>query len=649
MLVADIEANALEIDEVTKIHCVNIYDTVSKKQYRFNDKFFTANGTVEEGLRMLMEAEVYGGHNFIGYDELVIKKLYPFYEPKGQLRDSLVECRVVWPNIKDLDFQALRKKKLDKHFVELGLVGSHKLAAWGYRLGNYKQEIETDWQWFTPEMDDYCMQDVMVNADLFALIDSKGINPECLELENKVAAIIRRQETHGVLYDLNKHYELLRELETQRAEIHDSCSTVFKPWYKPDGKYIELDEFGLKGRGLKVAKVGKPDGKGVYVKGAPYTKVKLTSFNPNSRQHIGDRLQALFGWVPLEFTDTGQPKIDDEILRRLPYPRVNELADYLAIQKVIGMMSEGNKAWIKFVNPKTGRIHGRVNSNGALTGRMTHNSPNLAQTPSSRTEVGKKCRELFTVPKGKKLVGCDASGLELRGLANRMYKFDKGAYAEVVLKGDKKKGTDEHSLNRKALKLNERDNAKTWFYAYIYGASAPLLGQTVVEDFEDEKRKAFEARFKTPKQKEQAYRTIGKKAVANIEGSLPALAKLQKELKRIGKRDGALVGLDGRPLPVRHFHAILNLQLQSDGAVVMKKALVLLDESLQKDYGLVAGEHYEFVLNVHDEFQIEVDEEYADLVGKRAADAIREAGEYYKFECELAGEYDIGDSWRETH
>lgn len=81
----------------------------------------------------------------------------------------------------------------------------------------------------------------------------------------------------------------------------------------------------------------------------------------------------------------------------------------------------------------------------------------------------------------------------------------------------------------------------------------------------------------------------------------------------------------------------------------MKKALVLLDESLQKDYGLVAGEHYEFVLNVHDEFQIEVDEEYADLVGKRAADAIREAGEYYKFECELAGEYDIGDSWRETH
>jgi DNA polymerase I-like protein with 3'-5' exonuclease and polymerase domains len=99
---------------------------------------------------------------------------------------------------------------------------------------------------------------------------------------------------------------------------------------------------------------------------------------------------------------------------------------------------------------------------------------------------------------------------------------------------------------------------------------------------------------------------------------------------------------------VRSAHASLNTLLQSAGAIQMKRALVILDNNLQA-LGLVPGVNYEFVVNVHDEWQIEVDEDKAELVGKEAQDAIRLAGEYYKFRCPLAGNSVVGTNWAETH
>ena len=646
MLVADIESDGL-LDTITKLHCINVYDTEVKKQYRFNDTFPSADGSLEEGLKLLEEADVYGGHNFIDYDLPAIKKLYPNFNPKGSIRDSLVECRVIYPNIEDLDFRALRKKALPPEFQSKGLVGLHKLEAWGWRLGEYKSQIETDWSEFTQEMDDYCMQDVMVNVRLFKLLDSKNYPKECLDLEHAVASIIQRQESHGFLFNKPKAIKLQAELEARRAVLEYECKSVFKPWYKPDGKFLTLDEFKIAGRGLKVAKIGKPDSKAKTVKGCPYTKLKLTTFNPNSRLHISDRLITLFGWKPTETTPSGQPKVDDEILASLNYPRVNEIAKFMLVQKRLGQLSEGKKSWLNFIK-EDGRIHGRVNTNGALTGRMTHSFPNLAQVPSCKSEYGAECRDLFTVPKGYKLVGCDASGLELRGMANRMYPFDKGAYADIVLNGDKAKGTDEHSINQKALKLNSRDNAKTWYYAFLYGASDGLLGKIVVEDFDEDLRQRFFNEYPAGARREAALRMIGAKSRTNISEGLPALAKMIESIQKKAKKNGHLIGLDGRTLPVRHQHAVLNLQLQSDGAIIMKKALVMLDEILQAG-DLVPGVDYEFVANVHDEFQIEVKDEHADTVGKLAAQAIHQAGVYYKFKCELAGEYDVGMSWKETH
>jgi DNA polymerase I-like protein with 3'-5' exonuclease and polymerase domains len=189
-------------------------------------------------------------------------------------------------------------------------------------------------------------------------------------------------------------------------------------------------------------------------------------------------LKNKYGWEPVKKTEKGTPVVDDEVLQSLAskYEEAGLLAEYFLLKKRIGQVAEGKQGWLKVYDPSDNRIHGYVNTMGTRTFRMSHSKPNLAQVPAGRSPWGKECRELFTVPEGCKLVGCDASGLELRGLAHFLGYYDKGEYAKAVIHGNKEEGTDAHTLNMKALGLSSRDDAKTWFYAFIYGAGNAKLG-----------------------------------------------------------------------------------------------------------------------------------------------------------------------------
>ena len=200
-----------------------------------------------------------------------------------------------------------------------------------------------------------------------------------------------------------------------------------------------------------------------------------------------------------------------------------------------------------------------------------------------------------------------------------MAKHDGGEYAKVILEGDI------HSVNQSAAGLPTRDNAKTFIYAFLYGAGDAKLGSIVGKG-----------------------RQAGAKLRSKFLAGLPALEKLVRGVKKRAAEKGYLIGLDGRKLHIRSDHAALNTLLQSAGALVMKKALVILDADLQAA-GLVPGVHYEFLANVHDEWQIEVDEDKAEFVGKTAQAAIRKAGDYFGFRCPLDGEFKIGRNWAETH
>jgi DNA polymerase I-like protein with 3'-5' exonuclease and polymerase domains len=259
-----------------------------------------------------------------------------------------------------------------------------------------------------------------------------------------------------------------------------------------------------------------------------------------------------------------------------------------------------------------GRVHGKVITNGAVTGRMTHMSPNMAQVPNSSAIYGHECRELWTVEKGYKLVGIDASGLELRMLAHYM-KDDE--YTTEVVSGDI------HTANQRAAGLETRNQAKTFIYAFLYGAGASKIGKIVGGSAKE-----------------------GERLISNFLKNTPKLHTLRQTVSSLFSKEGTLPGLDGRRLQVRSEHSALNTLLQGAGAIVMKQALVILDDKLSK-----LGVDYKFVANVHDEWQIEVEDGYEDIVGKLGVQSIEQAGKKLNMNCPLTGEYRAGLTWKDTH
>ena len=593
-LIFDLESDGL-VPEMTKVHVLCLLDTDKPDVplvFRGQD--------VIKGVKLLQEAPVIAGHNVIGFDIPALQKIYPWFLPKGTVRDTLVLSRLIYTNLKDVDSALMKKGKM------LGkLFGSHSLEAWGIRLGNFKgsydMSIEENRMNWSQEMEDYCIQDVVVTHELWNKIEARKYDERAITLEHQVADIIARQVRHGFMFNERDAVELYGELSAQREALFGQLKEVFGVWYAKDKERIPKVNNATRGE----------------TKDVPFTKVKLVEFNPASRQHIANRLQKLYGWQPQEFTDSGQAKIDDEVIGKLSYPPAPLLTEYLLIDKRIGQLAEGDNAWLKLC--RNGRIHGGVNTNGAVTGRATHSYPNIAQVPKVNKKVAgsERYRGLFGVPKGKRLVGADLSGLELRCLAHYMARWDDGAYAKVLLEGDI------HTVNQTAAGLPSRDNAKTFIYGFLYGAGDEKIG-TIVNKGAAE----------------------GKRLKAKFLKGLPALNHLLEAVKKQAKANGYLKGLDGRKLHIRSAHAALNTLLQSAGALIAKQALVYLDKYIA-DAGYQDRAH--LVAWVHDEVQLECDEAIAEEVGEMCLRAFKEAGEWFHFRVRIDGEYKVGLTWADTH
>lgn len=589
----------------------------SGKRYSFADQ--PGHRPIRDGLAMLADADLIVGHNIIGFDIPAIQKVYPDWKYRGLVRDTLVLTRLMWPHIKDGDYARAEKGALPKK-----LIGAHKLEAWGYRLGILKDEYDGGWEAWSPVMHSYMEQDVEVTFALWRRIEKEAAdwgvpltdpNPpprkDCIELEHRVAWIVEMVQAHGVRFDEAAATRLFAKITARKAELDNELAKAFPP------KVVET---------VFVPKVNNK--KLGYEKGVPFTKRKVVPFSPSSRQQVAERLQEL-GWKPQSYGKDGVPTVDDEILSSLPYPEAKLLSEYFMLDKRLGQIANGKEAWLKKV--KNGRIHGRIHSGGAHTGRMTHSNPNLAQVPKASEEVpyGAECRECFVADEGFVLVGCDADALELRDLAGYMAAYDGGAYIETVLRGDKSKGTDMHTINANAIRCI-RDVAKVFFYAMIYGAGDVKLGNTIGITGPRAARAGREARNR-------------------LMQAVPALGKLIKAVeKKIKGGKGYLTGLDGRRLRARSANAALNTLLQSAGAVQMKRGLVILYDALLAK-GWEWGREFSIILLVHDEWQANVLPELADEYGETACEAIRAAGRFYSFRCPLEAQYDKGSNWKDTH
>ena len=563
-LVFDLETNGL-LDTVDTIHCIGLAVVGAKAGQLYANELgtfmnyeFNSFECLDEALDLMKSADTLIGHNIIAYDLPVLKKLLNWSPRKTtKIIDTYILSRLIHPDLKELD--AAERK------VEPKMRGSHSLKAWGYRIGELKGEYgETaDWSKFTMEMAKYCIQDVQVTLDLYYHFLDQEPPQNAVELEHLFALIIARQEHYGFHFNVQKGQELYVSLLKHQERLAKKLRNSFGSWYVSQGEFTPKKDNEKRG----------------YTTGAKLTKVKTVEFNPNSRDHISSRLQKLYGWIPNSFTPSGKPEINEAILSKLKFPNwktmPNVKKENFLISKRISQLAEGDNAWLKL--ERNGRLHGRVNTNGAITGRCTHSYPNIAQVPASYSPYGEECRGLFGVSEGKSLVGVDADGLELRALAGYMTRYDGGKYVEAAVSGDKAEGTDIHSLNMKALNITNRDTAKTWFYAFIYGAGDAKLGAILGKG-------------------SKTGRISRKRFLQNVTG----LDDLTNKVKETYRRRGHLIGLDGRKLHIRSEHSALNTLLQSAGAVLMKKALIILDNRLSNICGFVPSRDYEFVANIHD-------------------------------------------------
>ena len=662
-LIFDIETDGL-LDDTTKVHCISVLDVDSKRAVLYADQ--PNHKPISEGLERLQNADLLIAHNGLCFDLPVLHRLYSFI-PRGLVRDTLTISRLVYPDMFERDCADGRRR--DKPSVlPKKLYGRHSLESWGYRLSKRKGEFchETDWKQFSEEMGSYCIQDTEVTLCLWERFQQLGYSQKAIKLEHDFQKIIFQQERNGFPFDYHAAEQLYTELCAERETLRQELQALWPPVDKGDWFTPKVNN-ATKG----------------YVKGQTIWRSKLVEFNPASRDDIAERLKQTYGWIPTEFSDTGKPKIDDEILQNLPYPEAQKLARFFLLQKRLGQIGEGKQAWLKVAVKETYNaesnsdtvnkdasiyyIHGRVTTNGAVTGRCTHHDPNLAQVPAVGVPWGQECRSLFYAPAGWSLLGCDASGLELRCLAHFMARYDDGAYAQVILKGDI------HWANAQNLGLvpmdMERDKhneqteyfrnkiAKRFIYAFLYGAGGYKIGTVCgVTDAEkakylaDKRAKTLARRLaerEMPCDDDIIAHTLkGNDLKTKFLSALPALDKLIQSVQLKAGEKNQLFGLDRRILPVRSQHSALNTLLQSAGALAVKKATCLFWEYLERD-GL--ADKVKQVAHIHDEFQCLVRTGYEEQVGTLAVQSFRDAGTYFNFRCPLDGEYKYGHNWAETH
>lgn len=629
MLLFDIETNGL-LDETTVLHCMAICDTDTG----VIDGYGPAQ--VHQGVERLMAAlkkgVPIGGHNIINFDIPALSKLYPYFVVSRKKRplviDTLILSRLIYSNLEQTDLGLMRVDKLPKKLYK-----KHSLKAWGYRLGEYKGEYgeqEGAWQTYSPEMLDYCKQDVQVTVALYRRLTKGSYSKRAIELEHEVAWLMAQQERNGFPFDREGAENLERILRERQAVLLAQLTAAVPPL--PDKVFIP-----------------KRDNKKLgYKKGVPIQRYK--DFNPNSRKQIEYVFRQLHKYnpdnpdlydTPEECSDYKQYrlKIDDETFRFIKEDEsapeeVRSLAsimeEALLIGKRLGQLADGKNAWLKEVR-EDGRIHGHVITNGTVTGRAAHSHPNVAQVPAVDSPYGKECRALFHAG-GWTQAGVDACGLELRCLAHYMSPYDGGQYAHTILNGDI------HTMNQQAAGLPERNQAKTFIYAFLYGAGDAKIGRIIKGDVND--GKTIKRRFlrATP-----AIKKL-RDAVQN------ALVETDKGRIIHWKRH-YLRGLDGRLLHVRSPHSALNLLLQSAGALICKKWIVLTEQRLI-ERGLRHGWDGDFALMawIHDEGQWACrTPEIAEIVVSEAQAAMRETQEFFGFRMQLDTDGKIGKNWAECH
>ena len=578
-LIFDIEADNLLYD-ITKVWCIVAYDPDLDKTYTYD------HTEIDEALDLLMSADVLIGHNIIGYDLPALSKVHPKFKYNGIIFDTLVLSRIRYP-----------------------LLQSHSLGAWGDRL-KLPKTGHTDFSYFSPEMLEYCVNDVKVSTELWKHLDNvMDVNKPWITLEQEVLRIQTKAEEFGVCFDYHQACKLIMDIQCEMETINSKAQEVLglnrEPYttkLKKDGKpNVHAQKKIDMGYEYRVC----------HEKCIVYVTTPITL---DTKKLLIDRLLVL-GWKPMWTTEKGMPQI---ARKGEPCPNLSsieglnglDIGKYFVLKHRLSLL----QGMLKNVRAD-GRIPSEANTLGAITGRYTHRK--IANLPAVRSLYGKEIRALFGVEKGRVQVGSDLAGIEARMLAHFMGDDD---YTREVVDGDI------HTANQQAAGLPTRDSAKTFFYGFLYGAGDAKVGELV-----------------------NGGREEGAKIKQQFLDSLPSLSALIEEKQNEAKK-GYVTSLDGRPVKITKTNGLydtrkaLNSLLQSSATIYFKQWVVFIDKLLT-ELNLDAT----IMILYHDEVQISVNIDHVDGVKSVLRQALEMTDKHFKVRCPNDIDIKTGKNWEDCH
>lgn len=621
----DLEADGL-LDTATQVFCGVFKNSKTKEVRQFRPH------QIQEMLKFMDTIDVLKMHNGIGYDWPLLKKLYG-YEYKGKTVDTLIMSRLLNP-----------KRMVPFNCPNKG-IGPHSVEAWGWRVGRGKPE-HNDWTQFSEEMLHRCTEDVEIQELIFDQLmeESKGGKwKDAFLLSFELFKNLQKQEEYGWLVDQEHMHKSIKQLDRWIGLI-DRVVTPYLPNIieieetKKEGEYNYIKKPFLKS-GAYSESVSRwcADG-GLNPANRPvagcFSRISFRKTNLNSGAETKDFLLAA-GWEPKEWnTDDDGKQTSPKLSKDDPFEGIEGKLGRLVAKRVQCRQRKSIiEGLLELVRPD-GRIGSAVNTL-AVTGRATHR--NIVNIPKASSFFGKQMRRIFTSKPGYVLVGTDSDSCQLRMLAGRM---NNPVYTNALVNGDKKLGTDSHSLTARVGELESRDIAKNVMYCLLFGGGDTKLA-------------------KTAKKPAGSGGELRDKLYRGLDGLGDLMEKLTAEWRRSAKQkynpkynrmeysDGYITGLDGRPIKVPSEHMLLVYLLQSDEAIMMTKAYNKMCSDLNEKY--VYGVDYGVVAWYHDEYTVECREEIAEDVKRITEEAITYAGKFYNISCPHLGQGAIGRNWYDIH